>query len=156
MKNIKEILKDIQSNFSTKQRNEETITIFDGTIKGDSEFKDFIYKCHNGKLPNDFIFETISSCIDGLLDYNVEDERDFDDKQHEITENLISIYNFDLIEWYKQFSEYVEEARSEGLTSGESTIEQQMQSGQFMQIDGILRATWDFVKERHEEQENEE
>jgi len=139
---MKKVLKEIQANFYSK--NEKTF--FKGEY--DKDFRNFIRKQHNGILPNDFIFSTISSLIDSMLEYDFENNSDTRNRDNlsEIADSLVDVYTSDLIEHYKQFQEYAERARSDFGDSG--TIEDNMRLGQYLHIDEITQAVYEYVKDR--------
>lgn len=140
-------LKEFEEAFTTKtyrHDGEEPKTKYllkDGEAK--EFYSDIIYKCHDGIMPNDWIFEKVWSLLAACNGYS--DPRT--DDSHEIIDSCVDIYTTDLYEWGKRFGHYVDEAREQGVIEGTEPIERQLMAGQFIQLQSIFNIILEGVSE---------
>ena len=82
-------------------------------------------------LPDDWRYDKIYHCFDALSNYNSDD---WDDYGHEISSNLVDIYNYDRIKWITNnntddINEAMEEMGRHDFISGVGYAQQQLISG---------------------------
>ena len=64
--------------------------------------------------------------------WELNDELDYDGSLHEIIDNMIDIYYYDIRKWAVDNWEYVEDAISDGLCEGVMDYHQLIQTGQYV------------------------
>jgi hypothetical protein len=117
--------------------------------------RDAIREAHfDGRLPDDWIYESARSIVDSLSEHDDPD----DDTKHEICDGLVDIYTGALIAWLAQNNlnaGLVDEAQREGLTSEESTLDQRIQMAQYMALTYICGALQSAIEAHVEQMEPE-
>lgn len=58
-----------------------------------------IHEALDDRLPNDWVYEAVSSLADAFVDYGCEDEDSARESLHEIADGLVDVYNSDRLQW---------------------------------------------------------
>jgi hypothetical protein len=131
MSTAKNAINEALASFTRKERDNKSVcysTSSDG-------LRDIIREIHCGVFPNGWLFEKCHDLLAATVSYDFDSIDDLEDSRHEIVDGCVDIYNSDLFDWAKRFSEYVDEAKSEGLLTGTEDTIKQLQCGQYLQLD---------------------
>jgi hypothetical protein len=93
----------------------------------------------DGRLADDWIYEHARMIVDALSERESVDV----DEQHAICDGLVDIYTSALCSWLgdnARNAALVDEAQSEGLVAPDATLEQRLQSAQYMALTYIVGA----------------
>lgn len=71
----------------------------------------------------------LTECNDS---HELYEELDYDGSLHELIDNMIDVYNYDLRKWSVDNYQYVEDAIEEGLCEGVTDFHALIQAGQYM------------------------
>lgn len=133
---ISKKIENYLNQFETKQRGEETITVFKSDAS--EELKDSVYKAHGDRLPDDWIFNTYESILVTLSGYTINSIDDVEENRGEIVDSLVDVYTSDLTAWLASNINnvsYIDEAK-DNLGEAENGIATLSQA-QYMAIDEI-------------------
>jgi hypothetical protein len=129
---IEHVIKDIKH--QVREDGTEFVVFTDNT----HGLKDLIRECHDGCMPNDWVFDKCSTLLLACSGYDFCDLDDLEEYRFEIVDCAVDIYTNSLLEWAKRFRDYVEEAKKEGFVDGSETIEHQLMSGQNYQLNQMF------------------
>ena len=116
---------------------------------------------HGDMMPDDWRYELISAVLDAIKDYGYgngdAEPNDLDAWRHEIVDGLVDIYTHDLTAWlHSNVTRYAYcDDAAEEMGDPDDTINR-LQCGQFMEIEEIFSALVDFLRERYENQNEDE
>ena len=128
---MKKVFETLRKDLTTRD-NGQVVCSFD------SPLYDIIRDLHDGILPHNWIFKTVRDLLDAFIEYDLNNESDFQDDISGISDGLVDVYNSDLMDWYNSgFSWYVDDAREQGLISTDVSIEHQIMVGQYHCIESI-------------------
>ena len=136
MKTLNQKIEILQKDFYTTKRLNGDLVYH---VKDTSPLYSIVRELHDSKLPNDWIFGTCADLMHKFLEYTFEDSDALQDHLHEIVDGSVSIYNYELFDWAKNFTDWVDIARDEGLLDVNSDLIQQMRCGQYCQIMSIAQ-----------------
>lgn len=104
-------------------------------------------------LPDDTRYEYIVDALDAIIESDGDEDR-----AAELLDEGVSVYNADLTAWVGSHGcryAYVDEAREQGLVSGETDIIAQLSAGQMVERREVLRLVLESLQERADEVEDE-
>lgn len=96
---------------------------------------DAVYAAHNGRMPDDGIYELCAHIADGLTEYDMTG-RHPEDHLHEIADRNVSCYHMERYRWlaaHLDNSDYCEEAQEEGLVASDASISDRIAAGMYQQ-----------------------
>lgn len=131
---------NVLSNFELKTRpNGETFY----TYRKDDDFKDLIQELHEGRFPNDFIFEFCHSAVTALIDSN----GDIDDAVQ-----CLNVFadNRTLCEWLLQFGDDFEAMRDGYGIDSTASIFSLLLSGYGYHMEKICHAVAEWYENQNE------
>jgi hypothetical protein len=86
------------------------------------------------------------------IDEMIKDEdNELQDHMHEIADGNVDIYYSDIYKSLPDVADYIEQARDEGLITGEETIDKQIQIGQYVKNLEEINEEYQEIKEANEE-----
>ena len=95
---------------------------------------DMVYNCHDGRLPQDWIFEAVEEALCALDDNGSDVESARQSMEPDV-------YDYDLTEWSRAFPEYVDDAIKEARFSNHFDLLQYAQASHKQEIfDTVLNA----------------
>lgn len=115
---------------------------------------ELIYEAHGDLLPDDWRY----ACISAALDF-IEEGCDPDDGPSEFADGHVDVYTHARLAWLSSNLTrpgYVDEARSEGLTSSETDIVEAIGVGQYLEAQEVFASVYQSLTNRLEELELEE
>lgn len=145
----------IHDHFERRQRGDTDEWFY--TLKDDAPewLREAVYDAHNDEMPNDWVYDhldTFARHIDSL-----DADADLEDISHEMADGNVDIYTHDLNRWYADNlgrSEWVEQAREEGLIDADADITARFSAGQYLQLrfiaDTLVQAVIDNEEEDDE------
>lgn len=107
-----------------------------------------IHEALDDRLPNDWVYEAVSSLADAFVDHNVEDEDEAREACHEIADGLVDVYNSDRLKWLSDHmnnAALVDEACNEFGAEGKDTFDR-IGLGQFYAYERLANAVIDAVQ----------
>jgi hypothetical protein len=144
MNTIKDITSELAGSFEEKTRdNGEKFYC----LKREEEIpswinSELVHRIHlslDDRFPDDWVYKTITFVLNSFESYNCESEDEMRDVAGEIADNLVDVYNMDLIRWLGlnlNNASLVDEAVSEGFADGKDVIAS-IRSGQYLAIERI-------------------
>ena len=93
------------------------------------------------------MINTLQEAKDLLKEYDLSDHNEVEYEYiHEIADSNVDIYYNDIFNSVREVADCVEDARNEGLISGNETLTKQIQVGQYLHNERILREAWEELK----------
>lgn len=132
---ISALLKDLTLKQVTRHGEDETRLIV--KCSDSSPLYPIIRKLHDGRLPHDFVFATVRGALETLKAYPL-GPSSLHDSINEVSDGLVDTYRKDLLAWSQDFSEWIDEAQSQGLVSEDTGFEDRMRAGQFLHIQTLV------------------
>ena len=119
-------------------------------LKGDagSTVMREIHEALDDRLPDDWVYEAVSSLTDAFVDHRCSDEDEAREACHEIADGLVDVYNSDRIKWlglHMGNAALVDEACSEFGAEGKDTFDR-IGLGQFYAYERLANAVIDAVQ----------
>lgn len=111
-----------------------------------------IHESLDDRLPDDWVYEAVSSITDAFVDHKSEDEDEAREACHEIADGLVDVYNSDRIKWlglHLGNAALVDEACSEFGAEGKDTFDR-IGLGQFYAYERLANAVIEAVKDEAE------
>jgi len=107
-----------------------------------------IHEALDDRLPNDWVYEAVSSLADAFVDHGCDDEDEAREACHEIADGLVDVYNSDRLKWLSDHmgnAALVDEACSEFGAEGKDTFDR-IGLGQFYAYERLANAVIDQVQ----------
>lgn len=112
------------------------------------ELQEAIYRAHGDLMPHNWIFETFGAILDDLESYNIECLEDIEDYRHQIVDNLVDSYTYDLTEWLHSsvtFPYYLDRVIEEF-----GQVNNVLMTAQYLAIDDIYQEVINLIEEGSE------
>lgn len=109
-----------------------------------------IHEALDDRLPNDWVYEAVSSIADAFVDHNVEDEDEAREATHEIADGLVDVYNSDRLKWLSDHmnnAALVDEACKELGCEGDADTFTRIGLGQYYAYERLANAVIDAVRD---------
>ena len=150
MTNFKAALNEL-SNAFTRDNPRKVYSLAEGSPEW---MRDLIYAAHDGRMPDDWIYQAVYEIACNLNCYDDPDE--CRDAEHEICDGLVDVYTSDLTRWLGLHSSNVslcDEAAEEFGLEAHNDIEHRIRMGQFLAYRRVLAAVVEGVESEADRRE---
>lgn len=113
--------------------------------------RDLVMHAHGDFLPEDWRYETIRDALEQLADGDYETADDAREDDGDFADSAVDVYTAPLLRWLASNLNrpgYVDEARDEGLISGQENITQQITVGQYLEAREVYALVIDALESR--------
>lgn len=149
---LKELIEYYSEQFINKKRGDDDIVILkDNPAK---ELQEAVYKAHQDRLPDDWIYSTFSAILDTLQGYDITELDDLENYRGEIVDGLVDVYTSNLTDWLNSSvynAYYLQQAVIEF-----DAKENILSVAQYIAIDEIYSAVYNLLSSNYIEEENNE
>ncbi len=136
--------------FTSHMRGDTRITVL--TDDAPSWCRDAVYKAHDGRLPDDWIYESCQSIACSIADYDDPDSAR--DASGEIADSNVDIYNHARLQWLAAgWADETDEANSDAGTPGDASIIERIGIGQYVVLDTICHRLIEAIETEAETRE---
>ena len=118
-----------------------------------------IHSALDDRLPNDWVYEAVSSLADAFVDHEAEDEDSARDSSHEIADGLVDVYNNDRLQWLASHmlnANLVDEACDELGCDPKADTFSRIGLGQFYAYERLANAVIAAVQSEAESRDDDE
>lgn len=142
---IQSLLKDFLVN-----KNNKTVVNFD--TKAHDLVKGIHFDLFDGKLPNDWVYDTTLSILEKLTEYDHNTVEDLIDISHEIADYITDEDSHELMLWAVDFHNEIDEVTEESGVESTNLV-QRVKIGQYLIIDNMVNYTVNFIEQNKVETE---
>ena len=141
---LEEQIAGYKKQFKAIKRGDETIIVFDNECNA---LHNSVYEAHDGKLPDDWIYEIYHSILETLCDYSISDMEDIDNVRNEIVENTVDCSNYELTGWLHDHNgmDYLDTVLEE-YEGTKLTGSDLLSHAQYSAIDGIYSCVENLLR----------
>jgi hypothetical protein len=165
------VMKELADAFVTDKRNDGKTfyKLKDGVndngvpdwLSGDAGSKVMreIHSALDSRLPDDWVYEAVSSIADAFESNGVDNEDDAREQAHEIADGLVDVYNSDRLKWLATHLlnvDIVDEACKELGTADDAGIIDRIGVGQYYAYERLANAVIEAVKDEAEGRDEDE